>query len=626
MQFKWWWVLMPVLFMAAWAGVCFWQGEGESGKSAVEQEGLVAAESDAKSEGAENIVSGATKPYSFDAREFKKVGKSGLFLSAQHARRLYDLDSAASLLKQFSGKEDAPKIAVRYTYITLAMAGKIDEAAAFALADLQESKKDYLPLILVVADYAKKGQYKKALAIADSLPLKGAQKYFNVLVKAWLLVGDGKPQAALKKLDEIAKVKAFEGPFLFHKGLISDLTGDYKSAEKYYVELIGEGGKNASIRAVQVMISFYRRSGQEQKAKELLAMYKKHPERPASVGDDFLYPSDPAAPVDSAAKGLGEALLGMATNFMNEREGKDTALLLLKTVSYLDEGNVTVRVLLAEVLEEKKMFKEAIAEYQKLPVGTQMYAAGLIKQADLFLKLGDYKSAKKALLNAKKDDPANPAIAMGLAGIFYEQKDYKKALSYYDEALEQLPKNSPITAAALGYRGDVYSNLGKDDLAEKDYIASLKINPESPEILNALGYTWLEQGKNFNEAKAMIAKAVEKAPDNGFIIDSFGWAFYLSGDYAKAVSMLELALELEPANAVINDHLGDAYFKSGRVREAGYQWQKALKQSKDIKPEEAKAIRRKIAVGLDVYEKEKAEESGAKSGTKASKKKDEKDL
>jgi len=87
--------------------------------------------------------------------------------------------------------------------------------------------------------------------------------------------------------------------------------------------------------------------------------------------------------------------------------------------------------------------------------------------------------------------------------------------------------------------------------------------------------------------------------------------------------MLELALELEPANAIINDHLGDAYFKTGRVREAGYQWQKALNQSKDIKPEEAKAIRRKIAVGLDVYEKER---SVAKSSAKRSKKADGKDL
>ena len=603
---------MPVLFMAAWAGVCVWQGGSEKNKAADDKESVAVAEGvlESKTTGASTA-----KAFSFNTGDFSKVGKSGLFLSAQHARKLYDLDSAASLLKQFSDKEDAPKIAVKYTYVTLAMAGKIDEAAAFALTDLQSNKKDYLPLILVVADYAKKGQYKKALEIADSLPLKGAQKYFNVLVKAWLLMGDGTPKAAIKKLDEIEKVKAFKGPFLFHKGLISDLAGDYKNAEKYYLSLIGEKGENASIRAVQVLISFYRRLGQEQKAKELLALYLKDSKRPAYVGNDFLYPLNPAAPVDDAAKGLGEALLGMATNFIDESDGKDTALLLLKTVGYLDESNVAARVLLAEVLEDKKMFKEAIAEYQKLPENTQMYSAGVIKQADLFLKLGDYKSAKEALLKAKKEDPSNPAIAMGLAGIFLEQKDYKKAVSYYDEALEELPENSPLAALALGYRGNVYCELGRDDLAEKDFIASLKINPENPEILNALGYTWLEQGKNFAKAKEMIAKAVEKAPDNGYIIDSFGWAFYLSGDYAKAVSMLELALELEPANATINDHLGDAYFKVGRVREAGYQWQKALNQSKEIKPEEAKAIRRKIAVGLDVYEKEKkAAKGGAKEG------------
>ena len=121
----------------------------------------------------------------------------------------------------------------------------------------------------------------------------------------------------------------------------------------------------------------------------------------------------------------------------------------------------------------------------------------------------------------------------------------------------------------------------------------------------------------------MIAKAVEKEPENGCIIDSFGWALYLSGEYARAVTMLELALEREPANAVINDHLGDAYFKTGREREARYQWQKALNQSKDISPSDAKAIRRKIAVGLDTYEKEKGK---ARGGAKKALKADEKDL
>ena len=617
---------MPVLFMACWAGVSLWQGKSGDDRDMEKQKNpSVLAESEDGTRLSKSVGTGAsgTKLSALNAWDFSKVGKSGLFLSAQHARKLSDLDSAASLLKQFSDKEDVPKIAVKYTYITLAMAGKIDEAATFALADLQDNKKDYLPLILVVADYAKKGQFAKALALADSLPLKGAQKHFNALVEAWLLVGDGKPEAALKKLDELKKIGGFEALFLFHKGLVLDLVGDYKNAEKYYVRLIGEKGEKATVRVVQVLVSFYRRQGQEEKAKELLALYRKNPNMPTYVGEDFLYPANPSAPIDNAAKGLSEVFLGMATNFMGESDGEDTALLLLRTVGYLDKDNIAARVLLAEVLEEQKMFREAISEYQKLPENTKVHTAGLIKQADLFLKLGDYKSAKEVLLRAKEKNPLNPEITMAIAGIFYEQKDYKKALSYYNEALEKLPKNSALAALALGYRGDTFSNLGDDDAAEKDFIASLNINPENPEILNALGYTWLERGKNIEQAQAMIAKAVEKEPENGCIIDSFGWALYLSGEYARAVTMLELALEREPANAVINDHLGDAYFKTGREREARYQWQKALNQSKDISPSDAKAIRRKIAVGLDTYEKEKGKvRGGAKKALKA----DEKDL
>ena len=61
----------------------------------------------------------------------------------------------------------------------------------------------------------------------------------------------------------------------------------------------------------------------------------------------------------------------------------------------------------------------------------------------------------------------------------------------------------------------------------------------------------------------MLNKAVELRPDDGFIVDSLGWAYYRLGDYGKAVTFLERAVELEPADPVINDHLGDAYWRAG---------------------------------------------------------------
>jgi len=116
-------------------------------------------------------------------------------------------------------------------------------------------------------------------------------------------------------------------------------------------------------------------------------------------------------------------------------------------------------------------------------------------------------------------------------------------------------------------------------------------------VLNYLGYSWIDRGENLERGIKMIEKAVEMKPEDGYIIDSLGWAHYRMGDYAGAVQYLEKATELVPEDPTINDHLGDAYWQTGRLVEARYQWRRALQfgpQESDIKPIEAKLER-----GLD---------------------------
>jgi Flp pilus assembly protein TadD len=111
-------------------------------------------------------------------------------------------------------------------------------------------------------------------------------------------------------------------------------------------------------------------------------------------------------------------------------------------------------------------------------------------------------------------------------------------------------------------------------------------------VLNYLGYSWVEQGVNLEQAKAMIEKAVELRPRDGYITDSLGWVLYRLGDYKGAVTWLERAVALVPGDATINDHLGDAYWLVDRRQEAGFQWNRAL--SLDPEPDVATRIRAKI--------------------------------
>jgi tetratricopeptide (TPR) repeat protein len=82
-------------------------------------------------------------------------------------------------------------------------------------------------------------------------------------------------------------------------------------------------------------------------------------------------------------------------------------------------------------------------------------------------------------------------------------------------------------------------------------------------------------GRNLDEGLAMIKKAVELRPNDGFIVDSLGWAHYRLGQYDDAVDDLERAIGLKPEDPTINDHLGDAYWKAGRQLEAQFQWRHA---------------------------------------------------
>lgn len=132
-------------------------------------------------------------------------------------------------------------------------------------------------------------------------------------------------------------------------------------------------------------------------------------------------------------------------------------------------------------------------------------------------------------------------------------------------------------------RGRALERSGQWEKAEADLALALKLRPEEPELLNYLGYAWIDRGERLQEAMAMVEKAVAANPRSGAIVDSLGWAHYRLGNYKKAVEVLEEAVELEAGDPEINNHLGDAYWMVGRKDEAGFQWRRVLTLNPDDK-------------------------------------------
>ena len=152
------------------------------------------------------------------------------------------------------------------------------------------------------------------------------------------------------------------------------------------------------------------------------------------------------------------------------------------------------------------------------------------------------------------------------------------------------------TGSIYYFRGICEERSKQWSKAEADMRKALELQPEQPHVLNYLGYSWIDQGINLDDGMKMIKRAVEQRPDDGYIVDSLGWAYYRIGNFEDAVKNLERAIDLKPEDPTINDHLGDAYWRIGRTLEAKFQWAHA----RDLKPEpeELPKIEAKIENGL----------------------------
>ena len=146
------------------------------------------------------------------------------------------------------------------------------------------------------------------------------------------------------------------------------------------------------------------------------------------------------------------------------------------------------------------------------------------------------------------------------------------------------------------FRGICYERSKQWPKAEADFKKALELYPDQPLVLNYLGYSWVDKGLNLEEAFKMLRRAVELRPNDGYIVDSLGWAHYKLGQYAEAAGTLEKAIDLKPADPVLNDHLGDAYWRVNRRIEAHFQWNHARDMGPD--PEDLPEILKKIKDGL----------------------------
>jgi tetratricopeptide (TPR) repeat protein len=296
----------------------------------------------------------------------------------------------------------------------------------------------------------------------------------------------------------------------------------------------------------------------------------------------------PAAP--TIREGAAFALLAPAATMASAKQNQ-IALAYLRLALHLDPDRHDAWLMLGDQLQQIGDVDGARMAYGRIKPGSPDYVAAQTKLAWSFQVAGDKAAALKVARVAAATGDADARRALG--DLLRANEAFAEAADVYTALMAQTKE---ADWDLLFARGSAYERLGRWPEAETDLVAALRLRPDEPELLNYLGYAWIDRGERLKEAMAMVERAVAANPRSGAMVDSLGWAQYRLGDFTGAVATLEQAIELLAGDPEINNHLGDAYWMVGRKDEAVFQWRRVL----TLKPDEKirADAERKLASGL----------------------------
>ncbi|MBT3395997.1 MAG: tetratricopeptide repeat protein [Alphaproteobacteria bacterium] len=441
------------------------------------------------------------------------------------------------------------------------------------------------------------GDYAAAAELVGAVPLTGINRLLGPLVEAWVLVGLGQVDDALLALEALSVNSSFTPMRVYHTALITWFDGRIDDAEAQFQLMLESGVSSRGVEAYGAFLENQDRSD------EAAALYENFL---AVAPDDEIIGAalaahqggGTAAPmIADVAAGLAEAFEGMAAELTQEN-ALNPARNFAQLALYLRPDLEPAMMALANTMEQEELWDLANEVLANVQLDSPYSWAARMRTAVNLGRMDDVDGAAAILEGMANERPNGVEALISLGDIFRSASRFEDSVAAYDRAVDRIDQLSRGDWVLLYTRGTVLERSGDWDRAEADFLQALELEPDQPFILNYLGYSWVEMGRNVEEATEMIERAVAQRPTAGFIVDSLGWGHYMLGNYEEAVRQLERAVQLTPGDSTINDHLGDAYWRVGRKREATFQWQHAL----DLGPEDDQLpiILKKLEQGLDI--------------------------
>ncbi|QFG38259.1 tetratricopeptide repeat protein [Paracoccus pantotrophus] len=540
-------------------------------------------------------------------------GLSGPYLAARMAAIQNDYPVAARYYLQALAHDDSDPFLQDSALVALISAGEMERATALSGTMSGQGRATELARLVQRAELARAGRWDALIEAIDTAPspqgdagTPGGGMLIDGMMRAWALLGAGKAGESLTAFKKMAELRGAAPMVNYHLALAKARVGDFEGAELLLADPVTGAHILGVIARAQVL-------SQLERNRDAIAMIEATPgfaEEPYLVALRDRMARGETLPFDSArgpADGMAQLFLTFGSVLATSDEPDPLALIHARLAEYLAPDLGEARLLAAQLLQGFGQFDLAEREFEALRELGDMRPVAELSRIDALARAERLEDAEKAALSLTA---AHPELAQGwiaLGDMLRQQDKFAPAVPAYDKALELLDDKSPEARwFPLYARGIALERSGQFPRAEADFRAALKIRPDSPQVLNYLGYSLVDRNEKLDEALELIQRAVELRPDDGYILDSLAWAYFRLGRYQEAVAPMERAVAAMASDSLVNDHMGDIYWMVGREREAEIQWHRAL----SLKPEteaDAQRIRTKLERGLDaVLDEERA--------------------
>ncbi len=531
------------------------------------------------------------------SRDMKSLTTAGSYLAARHASVERDASSAATFYRSALRTDPKNNELLDRAFISSLADGDIDEAVKLADRILTIDKTNRVARLVVGVRDLKLKKYAAAQQSINQSVRGPITDLVATLLSAWASYGAGDTKNAIANIDKLTGPEWYPIFKDLHAGLILELAGKEKDAGARF-----ERAYKLDESALRITDAYGRWLSRNKDAASAQAVYEafdkklaRHPLVQDAIRETKAGKKLPPL-VDSAQSGAAEALYGIGAS-LTRRGGEDLALVYLQLALYLVPNHSLALLSLADLYESVKKPAMAIKVYERVPANSPLKRNAQIQLATDLDAVDRSDDAIKILKGVTAEDPKDLEAIMALGNLERGRKKFADCSQTYTQGIDALPSASDKANWVYFYFRGICEERSKQwGKAEADMRKALDLQPEQPHVLNYLGYSWIDQGINLDDGMKMIKRAVDQRPDDGYIVDSLGWAYYRIGNYEDAVKNLERAIDLKPEDPTINDHLGDAYWRVGRVLEAKFQWVHA----RDLKPEpeELPKIEAKIENGL----------------------------